>query len=283
VRRFGEHFRLIGWDYRGLYASETPQPPERLGMDEQVRDLAALLRHAGIESPVLVGWSMGVQLALELHRRHADVPRALIALHGTSGRPLDTAFDSALTAYAAPGMLALLGRARRSLAGLGPRLVDAPGVARGFTWMCRGLGLMAPQVDVEAFRDVAREWTRLDFAAYAETFRHLGEHDASDLLPRIATPTLVVAGGRDPLTPAHLARRMADLLPDAELALLPDATHFGLIEQPDAITDHAARFLGDRLGLDLEGGASASARVDLTTRERARKVDPLREDPRRAR
>jgi len=112
---------------------------------------------------------------------------------------------------------------------------------------------MAAQVDVDAFRDVAREWTRLDFAAYAETFRHLGEHDASDLLPEIATPTLVVAGGRDPLTPAHLARRMADLLPDAEFALLPDATHFGLIEAPDVITEHAARFLEQRLGISPDG------------------------------
>jgi 3-oxoadipate enol-lactonase/4-carboxymuconolactone decarboxylase len=98
---------------------------------------------------------------------------------------------------------------------------------------------------------VAREWTRLDFKAYAETFLHLGEHDAADVLPEIETPTLLVAGERDPLTPAHLARRMAELLPDAELVVVPDATHFGLLEQPEAITSHAARFLRERIGLEV--------------------------------
>jgi pimeloyl-ACP methyl ester carboxylesterase len=261
LRRFGADFRLVGWDYRGLYASETPATPEALSMDHQIRDLVALVRHARVESPVLVGWSMGVQLGLELHRRHADLPRALVAIHGTSGRPLETVFDAALPAAAVPGALALLGRVGRGFAGFGPRLVDTPGIARGFTWLCRGLGLMDARVDVEIFRDVAREWTRLDFAAYARTFAHLGEHDASDLLPKIRTPTLILAGERDPLTPPRVARRMAALLPAAELALLPGATHFGLMEQPDAITEHVARFLATRIGL---GGRAGAARTPPT-------------------
>ena len=101
--------------------------------------------------------------------------------------------------------------------------------------------MMAEDVDVDAFRDVAEQWTRLDFAVYAEIFSQLGEHDASDLLPKIATPTLLVAGGRDPITPARLARGMAGVMPDAEVAFVPDATHFGLIEYPDEITDAVAQ------------------------------------------
>src|SRR6185369_17015815 len=102
----------------------------------------------------------------------------------------------------APAVLSLLGRVERNLAGLGPSLVDAPGVARGFTLLCRSLGLMTPEVDVDGFRDIARAWTRLDFGVYARTFAQVSDHDASDLLPTIATPTLIVAGGRDLLTPA---------------------------------------------------------------------------------
>jgi pimeloyl-ACP methyl ester carboxylesterase len=198
-----------------------------------------------------VGWSMGVQLALELHRDHAEIPRALIGIHGTSGRPLDTAFDSPWSARVGPSVLALLSRVERSFGDVGPRLVDAPGIARGFTWLCRGLGLMAPEIDLGAFREMARDWTRLDFAAYAQTFTHLAEHDAADLLAKIETPTLIVAGGRDLLTPPGAAQRIVAAMPDAELALFDDATHFGLLEQPSAITDRAARFLRDRLDLDV--------------------------------
>jgi pimeloyl-ACP methyl ester carboxylesterase len=220
-------------------------------MAHHVDDLLALLRHAEVERPILVGWSMGVQLALELHREHAGVPRALIGLHGTSGRALESAFDSRWTARVVPPALSLLGRVEHGLRGFGPRLVDAPGVPRAFTLLCRGLGLMTPEVDVAAFRDVAREWTRLDFAAYAETFTHLFAHDAGDLLPRIATPTLIVAGERDPLTPPRVAQRLARAMPGAEYAAIPGATHFGLLEQPAAITGRSARFLRERLDLDV--------------------------------
>jgi pimeloyl-ACP methyl ester carboxylesterase len=217
-----------------------------------VRDLLALLEHARVEAPILVGWSMGVQLALELHRAHAKLPRALVGIHGTCGRPFDTAFDSRWSAVLAPRALALLARLpREQAARVGPRLARAPGIARGFTWLCRGLGLMAPQVDVDAFRAVAEEWTQLDFAAYAETFEWLARHDASDLLPKIATPTLLVAGGRDPLTPARLSRGMACVMPDAELCLIPEATHFGLIEAPDRIAEQVADFLRRRLALQV--------------------------------
>ena len=251
VERFAARCRLVGWDYRGLYRSGTPASREALSMDHHIGDLLALLDHAQIEAPILVGWSMGVQLGLELHRHHAEVPRALIGVHGTSGRPLETAFDSRWSARVAPAVLSLLGRVERNLAGLGPQLVDAPGVARGFTLLCRSLGLMTPEIDVEAFRDMARDWTRLDFAVYARTFTHVSDHDASDLLPKIETPTLIVAGGRDPLTPARTALQMVRFMPHAELALVRDATHFGLLEQPAVITAHVARFLRDRLHLDV--------------------------------
>lgn len=251
IERFAARCRLVGWDYRGLYQSGAPASRDALTMDHQIGDLLALLDHAGVESPILVGWSMGVQLALELHRHHAEVPRALIGVHGTSGRPLETAFDSRWSARAAPAVLALLGRVERGFADLGPRLVDTPGVARAFTLLCRGLGLMTPEVDVDAFREMARDWTRLDFAAYAETFTHLFEHDASDLLPKIETPTLMIAGGRDPLTPARTAQRMVSFMPHAELAFVRNATHFGLLEQPSVITEHAARFLRERLDLGV--------------------------------
>ena len=68
-----------------------------------------------------------------------------------------------------------------------------------------------------AFREMARDWTRLDFAAYAETFAHLAQHDAGDLLAKIETPTLIVAGGRDLLTPPGAAQRIVAAMPDAEL------------------------------------------------------------------
>jgi pimeloyl-ACP methyl ester carboxylesterase len=249
LERFGESFRLIGWDYRGLYESRTPGSLDSLSVPQQARDLAQLLAVTGARYPVLIGWSMGVQVALEWHRFAPGGARGLVAVHGTAGRPLATAFDSQAAGIVAPAVLAALGKVGRGFEEWGPRLVQTPGVARSFVSLGRALGVMGPELDVEAFRGVADSWTRLDFEVYAETFARLGEHDAWGHLPEIKTPTLLVAGGRDRFTPAHLSERMADRMPDAEVALLPDATHFGLLEAPDAIAEHVADFLRYRLEL----------------------------------
>ena len=249
LERFGDRFRLIGWAYRGLYESETPQSLESVAIPQQARDLSRLLDATGARHPVMIGWSMGVQVALEWHRHFPSGARGLVGVHGTAGRPLATAFDSSAAGIVAPAVLAALGAVGRGFDRWGPRLVQTPGVARGFVGLGRTLGVMAPTLDVESFTSVADSWTRLDFTVYAETFTRLGEHDAWGDLPEVRTPTLLVAGGRDRFTPAHLSQRMADRMPDAQVALVPEATHFGLLETPDAIGDHVDRFLTEDLEL----------------------------------
>ena len=51
---------------------------------------------------------------------------------------------------------------------------------------------MSGGIDPRQFAELAEEWTQMDLAIYAETFRQLNEHDAEDLLDEIETPTLVI-------------------------------------------------------------------------------------------
>jgi len=248
VQRLGSHFRLLGWDYRGLYRS-TGALEEDTRIEHHASDLRALIRHAEAVNPVLIGWSMGVQVGLELHRETPEPLRGFVALHGAPGRPLSGAFDSTIPAQVAPPVLSALRQVGNGFGSFGPALVRTPGVVRAFVGLGRALGVMAPSLDRRRFGDIAEEWTRLDFTAYADLFSALDLHDATDLLPRVKTPTLVVTGGRDRFTPAHHGERMVQTLPDGEIETLPEATHFGLLEYPDAIGERIERFLRERLGL----------------------------------
>lgn len=246
--RFARRFRVISWDYRGLYQSGPARDPSAYTLPHHVEDLLALLRHVGAEAPVLVGWSMGVQVALELHRIRPRLPAAMVALHGTAGRPLDTAFDWEHSARFAPLVLGMLRLVGDRLTGMAPRLARSPAIVRGFVWSSQRLGVMSPEIDLGGFRDMAEDWLRLHLGIYAEIFDALGRHDASDLLEKIQTPTLIVAGGADRFTPPALAQRMADAMPDARLEIVPGATHFGLLEYPDAIVAQIEDFLAQARG-----------------------------------
>jgi 3-oxoadipate enol-lactonase len=243
VEHFRDRFRMISFDYRGLYGSSRAPHDGAYDIDHHVRDLVQLLDHASAESPVLVGWSMGVQVGLELHRDHPDRLAALVALNGTAGNPLATAFDSEWAEQIAPFVFQLMRALGTSFGVVGPTLTRQPVVVRSFVGLAQWLGCMAPGIDVAAFRDVAEDWTRLDLDAYARIFEAISAHDASDLLATIATPTLVVAGGADLLTPPALSKEMAAAMPDARLELVEGATHFSLLEHGDEIAEVVERFV----------------------------------------
>jgi len=247
IQRFAPHFRLISWDYRGLYGSGPAADSRAYGVPFHVRDLLALLEHEGVDAPVLVGWSMGVQVGLELHRSHPDLARAFVALHGTAGRPLRTAFDASVAELVSPAIFGAMGLLGRNLAAIGPSLARSSVVIDGLMGGLKQLGWMGG-ADAAGFSALAEEWTQMDLATYAETFRQLNEHDASDLLASIDTPTLVIAGGRDRFTPAHLSARLAAEIPDAILHIVDEATHFGLLEHPHAIVECIEDYLAERVG-----------------------------------
>jgi pimeloyl-ACP methyl ester carboxylesterase len=82
------------------------------------------------------------------------------------------------------------------------------------------------------------------------TAAHLGWnpylHDPKlpDRLHRITAPTLIMWGAQDRMLPVGYADRWAELLPKAELAIVGDAGHLPLVEQPAAALAVLRTFLG---------------------------------------
>jgi pimeloyl-ACP methyl ester carboxylesterase/predicted ester cyclase len=71
----------------------------------------------------------------------------------------------------------------------------------------------------------------------------LSRSDTRDQLGEFAMPALVVAGSEDVINPPDLQLEIAERLPNASLALVPEAGHFVLLEQPDAVAAHVAAWL----------------------------------------
>jgi pimeloyl-ACP methyl ester carboxylesterase len=71
-------------------------------------------------------------------------------------------------------------------------------------------------------------------------------HSAEDVLPTVAAPTLVVAGGTDVFTPPDQAKAMDRAIPDSELVFLPSASHAGLVGHGEQIANSIVAFLERR-------------------------------------
>ncbi len=226
-----KRFRIVSWDYRGLHGSDAPIDPSQVTVRHQVDDLEGLLDELGLGEAVFLGWSLGVQVNFELYRRRPQSFLGLGVINGTAGLPFETLPAARVLKHVTPVLL-------REMARRGKYLSKAARVATtwpGFIGLLKRTGIIAPSLDEQVFRELAVEFGRLDFSLYLDTLRRAGEHDAWDVLPHITTPTTIITGERDPMTPVRAATRMSELIPEARLVVVPGCTHYTPLEKPQVV------------------------------------------------
>src|SRR5690606_17511435 len=85
--------RIISWNHRGVGGSERPVDRNRVGVDSFVEDALAVLDAHGVESAVIMGWSIGVNTMFQLAHDHPERVRGLFAVAGVPGDTFSTMFE----------------------------------------------------------------------------------------------------------------------------------------------------------------------------------------------
>jgi len=239
VEYLRDQYRLISWDYRGLYgSSRPPSTPPRLDVDAHVADLEQLFAEAGIRQTAFIGWSMGVQVVLELYDRRPEWVSHLVLINGTYGRPFETV-AMPLAAKVVPAVVRRAQRFHELGTNVLQRVTRWPETG---LWLKR-LGLIGATLDEELFREMAEEFGNMDLELYFKILESLGEHDAAHVLESIKVPTLVITGDRDSFTPRQLAQQMARRVPGGEILVVRGATHYTAVEYPELVNLRIEKFL----------------------------------------
>jgi pimeloyl-ACP methyl ester carboxylesterase len=210
--------RTIDYDRRSFGASANP-PVTDLARHRD--DAAALLDALGAQSAVIVGWSIGGVIALDLALTRPELVRALVLveppLHAKR-RPTVAMLRAILTAQ----VLGLLGRTEAG--------------ARAFLRWALGRR--------DGGDDLARvpaEWraAMLSNAAaiVAEVRAGTGEHLSSERLASLRVPVTVLAGTESDRVFGACARRLSETVPGAILTTVPRSGHVMQHDRPDAIAD----------------------------------------------
>src|SRR5207247_1166175 len=124
-----------------------------------------------------------------------------------------------------------------------------------FTYRC----LEAPPPEVAALQAAAREGGFLrSVAGYQRQVDACLAHDALGLLSLLRTPSLVLVGEDDILTPPRYARALAAALPRGQVAVLPATGHACFLETPKPLAERVLRFLARHPPAARAGSAGAS-------------------------
>jgi pimeloyl-ACP methyl ester carboxylesterase len=208
-----DRYCLIAFDNRG--AGRTPLPDGPLSVPMMADDAAALLHALKVQAAHVAGFSGGSLIAQELALRHPELVRSLVLI-STWGRP-DPYF--------------------RAMTGFWHWLVEVAPSQRAmleafFLW------IYTPRAHADGFVDrMIEEALAFPYPQSADAFQRQLEpfmtHETLDRLPRIAVPTLVLAGELDIAAPPRLGRIVADQIPTARFEVLPGAAHQPFQETPE--------------------------------------------------
>lgn len=236
--RFGLHPH-----YRGHGRTAPPRDPRRVTIEDLADDIACVLDDALVDRAVLIGHSMGVQVALETYRRHPDRVAGLALVCGASSHPLRTFRGSATLEDLLPLIEKWIHRVPRVVNRLTRTLLPT----RLAYEVASRLEIRRELVEPGDFMPYLEGMARIDTRLFVAMLSSAGQHSADDLLPDVKVPTLVIAGERDGFTPAERSRAMAAAIPGAELLEIPSASHTAPIERPHLVDSTIRDFVARRI------------------------------------
>ncbi|MGW1073834.1 alpha/beta fold hydrolase [Streptomyces sp. NPDC002537] len=244
--------RMVFWDQRSHGRSgrgrsqldgSVPVSIDLLG-----RDLKAVIDAAAPEGPlVLVGHSMGGMTMMALADQYPELIAERVVgtafVNTSSGGLADNTYGLPVSGSVVRKVLPaafkvltaqpeLVERGRRATADL------YAGVIRRYSFGSRDV-----DPAVARFAERLMEATPVD--VIAEFYRVFGEHDKVAALRAFEDcPVVVIAGGKDLMTPSAHSEAIAEALPGATLVLLPGAGHLVMMEHPETVTGHLVELLG---------------------------------------
>jgi pimeloyl-ACP methyl ester carboxylesterase len=214
-------YTVVAWDAPGCGGSSDPDEDFRL--PDYADALASFVEVLGLGHPHVVGLSFGAGLALELYRRHPQLPASLVlasAYAGWAGSLPPATVEERLHAVL--------------------RQADHPAQEVVDEWLPSLFAGSPPPEVVNEVATIMRDFHPAGMRIMGHSF---AEADLREVLPRIEVRTLVMYGDADQRAPFSVAEELAAAIPDSRLVVLDGVGHQSNVEAADRFNAELRRFL----------------------------------------
>jgi len=222
VETLSNSYRVIVPDLRGF--GETDASTGTATMNRMAEDVGQLLDHLRISQAVIGGLSMGGYVALAFYKQFPSRVRALV-LADTRAQA-DTEEAKQTRAQQAEKALS------EGMAGIAdamlPKLLTPETVSK------------RPEV-VKRVRDMMLK-TKPEGAA-AALLGMAEREDQTELLSRVTSPTLILVGAEDAITPVADSEKMRDCIAGSRLVVIENAGHVSNLERTEQFNEALLKFL----------------------------------------
>ena len=213
-------YRCISWDERGHGQTADPEHCESFTYYDSADDLAALLKHLGVDNAVLVGMSQGGYLSLRCALIHPEVVGALVLIDTQAmleDPELLPHHEALLKAWMEHGL-------SDDMASTVEQIILGQGWEGAAEWRAK--------------------WKQASPVNLGQSFVALALRD--DISPRLAeikVPALVIHGDKDAAISVERARAMFKALPNAKWVDVAGAGHAANLTHPEPVNAAIQQFL----------------------------------------
>lgn len=229
VQSLSKNYKVLMFDYRGHHKSAMS---ENLNMVSVAKDLNSLLDHLKIKSCHVVGHSFGVPVAVKFAGFYPQKTLSLVLINGFVYNPLDELFKVPVSEK-----LILFLESLESYAPSLSQWIWKKAVNNLITQIGAGL-LGGFNLELIPFKDIeiyTQALENLKLKVILDYMQDLIMTDLREDLKQIQTPSLVISGLRDGITPSHQQELMKNLIPDAKLEKIKDGSHCTQLDTPDLV------------------------------------------------
>ena len=210
LEALSDEFTVVAWDAPG--AGRSDDPPESFGFPEYADCLAGLIGVLGLGRPNVCALSYSGGIALELCRRHSEVPATLTLVGAYAGWAGSLPADK------------VRNRLERALA-----QADRGGEAAARDFVPE---LFAPDAPTELVEQAIAWSSSFHPDGLRIMARASAAADLRDVLPQVTVPTLVIHGSDDRRSPLSVSEALHARIPDSRLAVVDGAGHLTNLEAP---------------------------------------------------
>jgi pimeloyl-ACP methyl ester carboxylesterase len=207
---YKERYHVVSYDVRGHGESDKPAA---FTLNDDVEDLADLVKKLNLLEPVVIGFSMGSYIALKTAEKYPDIFSKLVLIGTKGGGAISSTQKVEQDAQAS---------------GFSKEQIMQQMVRRVF----------APQVTFEEIgefdREIASSVTLTEKQQDAIT-NSMQDFDLLNDASKVTIPVLVLTGEYDGLNPPSEGKKVADALPNAKFEVIPNAGHIAFFENPDKV------------------------------------------------
>lgn len=240
LAHFASHYKVILFDYRGHQFSGRPSNDQHLTLEWCARDIQELLSYLKIDEVVGIGHSMGVGVLTRAAVLEPTKFKSVIFICGTVKNPFEQMFYTDRMNHVHAFSKTLFDLMPGTVSLLWKRLTKNN--LLNFI-LASQLGFNAEKSHEKDVNSYIEGVNQIPFSVFHALIDDYTRFDGESLLKSINCPSLIIAGGKDVITPKEVQDEMKSFLRQSEMHVIAEGSHNTHTDFPEQVNLVISDFL----------------------------------------